>query len=46
MVSPLSRMQFPSAMTAMMQEKENYEELNQIGNGKIHMANTVYLPYY
>lgn len=35
MVSPLSRLQsktFP-AMSSMMQEKENYEELNQIGNG-------------
>ncbi|XP_001947810.2 cyclin-dependent kinase 4 [Acyrthosiphon pisum] len=35
MVSPLSRLQsktFP-AMSSMLQEKENYEELNQIGNG-------------
>lgn len=42
MVSPLSRLHsktFP-AMSSILHEKENYEELNQIGNGKIHMVNS------
>lgn len=29
-------------MSSIVQEKENYEELNQIGNGEIHMANRCY----
>lgn len=37
MVSRLHSKTFP-AMSSMVQEKENYEELNQIGNGEIHMV--------
>jgi len=30
----------------MLQEKENYEELNQIGNGEGHMDDILYVEMY